>query len=149
MEDDEKVKISQVHRGLKDLFARDDVITKINSKLNQGDISEKKVTLSADISTKTAWETSLKTYLDEIPFEFIGKGEQSLVKTQLALNHKKAKEANILLLEEPENHLSHSRLNKLIKHLKNSEADSSDKKQVIISTPVSYTHLTLPTILLV
>ena len=138
LEDDEKVKISQIHRGLKDSFAGEEIVNKINEKLNQGDISEKEVTLSADVSTKTAWETSLKTYLDDIPFDFVGKGEQSLVKTQLALNHKKAKEANILLLEEPENHLSYSYLNKLIKHLRGGETNGSNTKQVIISTHSSF-----------
>ena len=138
LEDDEKVKISQIHRGLKDSFDEEEIVKTINEKLNQGDISEKEVTLSADVSTKTAWETSLKTYLDDIPFDFVGKGEQSLVKTQLALNHKKAREANILLLEEPENHLSYSKLNKSIKHLKDSETDNSNKKQVIISTHSSF-----------
>lgn len=138
LDDDEKVKISQAHRGLKDSFAGEEIVKRINEKLNQGDISDKKVTLSADVSTKTAWETSLKTYLDDIPFDFVGKGEKTLVKTQLALSHKKAKEANILLLEEPENHLSHSNLNKLIKHLKDSETDVNKKKQVIISTHSSF-----------
>ena len=138
LEDDEKVKISQAHRGLKDSFDEEAIVKTINEKLSQGDISDKKVTLSADVSTKTAWETSLKTYLDDIPFDFVGKGEQTLVKTQLALSHKKAKEANILLLEEPENHLSHSNLNKLIKHLTDSETDNSNTKQVIISTHSSF-----------
>ncbi len=27
------------------------------------------------------------TYLDEIPFHFVGKGEQCIVKTELALSH--------------------------------------------------------------
>ncbi len=134
LEDGEKVKIAQAHRKLKDSFAEEDIVNKINEKLSQNNISNKKITLSADVSTKTAWETSLKTYLNNIPFDFIGKGEQSLVKTQLALNHKKAKEANILLLEEPENHLSHANLNKLIKHLKDNKTDDTNKKQAIVST---------------
>ena len=138
LEEDEKVKISQAHRGLKDSFDEEEIVKTINERLSQGEISDKNVSLSADVLTKTAWETSLKTYLDDIPFDFVGKGEQTLVKTQLALSHKKAKEANILLLEEPENHLSHSKLNKLIEHLKDSETDNSNTKQVIISTHSSF-----------
>lgn len=98
------------------------------------EISNKKVELSVDLSTKSAWETSLITYLDDIPFNFIGRGEQCLVKTKLALSHKKSQEANILLLEEPENHLSHSKLNKLINHIKNNH----DEKQIIVSTHSSF-----------
>lgn len=132
--DDHKVKISQAHRKLKDLFARDPAIIEVNEELKQKEISSKTVELSVDLSTKSAWETSLITYLDDIPFNFIGKGEQCLVKTKLALSHKKSQEANILLLEEPENHLSHSKLNRLINHIK----DNQQGKQIIVSTHSSF-----------
>jgi putative ATP-dependent endonuclease of OLD family len=74
------------------------------------------------------------TYLDDIPFHNIGKGEQCIVKTKLALSHKKSKEASILLLEEPENHLSHTKLNELIKSIKDNIGD----KQIFISTHSSF-----------
>lgn len=132
--DEQKVKISQAHRKLKDSFAKDDSIQKINKELKQKHISDKKVELSVDVSTKTAWETSLTTYLENIPFNCIGRGEQCLVKTKLALSHKKSQEASIILLEEPENHLSHSKLNKFIEHIKT----SNNEKQIIISTHSSF-----------
>ena len=116
--DEHKVNISQAHRRLKDSFAEDSNIKEINKQINNNDISDKKVELSVDMSTKTAWETNITTYLDGIPFSCIGKGEQCLVKTKLALTHKKSHEANVILLEEPENHLSHAKLNKLMKHIK-------------------------------
>lgn len=132
--DEQKVKISQAHRKLQDSFAEDDSIQEINKELKQKHISDKKVELSVDVSTKTAWETSLTTYLDNIPFNCIGRGEQCLVKTKLAISHKKSLEASIILLEEPENHLSHSKLNKFIKHIK----ASHNEKQIIISTHSSF-----------
>lgn len=132
--DEQKVKISQAHRKLKDSFAKDNSIQEINKELKQKHISDKKVELSVDVSTKTAWETSLTTYLENIPFSCIGRGEQCLVKTKLALSHKKSQEASIILLEEPENHLSHSKLNKFIKHIK----ASNNEKQIIISTHSSF-----------
>ena len=132
--DEQIVKISQAHRKLRDAFAAHSAVKAINEELKQKQISDKKVELSVDVSTKTAWETSLTTYLDDIPFNCSGRGEQSLVKTKLALSHKKSQEANILLLEEPENHLSHSKLNKLIKHIK----DGHDEKQIIVSTHSSF-----------
>jgi len=134
LSDEQKVKISQAHRKLKDAFAKSEVIDQINKEIEQKDISDKKVELSVDMSTKNAWETNITTYLDEIPFSNIGKGEQCLVKTKLALSHKKAKEANILLLEEPENHLSFAKLNKLLKFIK----DSQSEKQIIVSTHNSF-----------
>jgi len=132
--DEQIVRISQAHRKLKDAFAEDASIKEINEEIKQKQISDKKVELSIDVPTKTAWETSLTTYLDGIPFSYAGRGEQSLVKTKLALSHKKSTEANILLLEEPENHLSHSKLNRLIKDIK----DEHYQKQIIISTHSSF-----------
>ena len=132
--DEHKIKMSQAHRQLRDHFAMAPIIQEVNSNLAQRYISEKRVELSVDLSTKTAWETSLTTSLDGIPFNFAGKGEQCLVKTKLALSHKKAQEACVLLLEEPENHLSHSKLNKLIKDIK----ANNGEKQIIISTHSSF-----------
>lgn len=132
--DEHKIQVSQAHRRLKDAFAKDDSIKAINKELEQKHVSEKKVELSVDVSTNSAWETSLTTYLDDIPFSNIGRGEQCLVKTKLALGHKKSEEANILLLEEPENHLSHSKLNKLINFIKVNHG----KKQIIVSTHSSF-----------
>lgn len=134
LSDEHKVKMSQAHRRLKDSFAKEDAIKEINKQLTQKHISDKKIELSVDLSTRTAWETSLTTTLDDIPFSFAGKGEQCLIKTKLALSHKKSLEANILLLEEPENHLCHSKLNRLIKYIK----DSHDEKQILISTHSSF-----------
>ena len=132
--DEQIVNISQAHRKLRDSFAKNDAIKAINEELMQQEISDKKVELSIDVSTKTAWETSLTTYLDDIPFHHAGRGEQTLVKTKLALTHKKAEQANIILFEEPENHLSHSKLNKLIKYIQ----DENNEKQIIISTHSSF-----------
>ena len=90
--------------------------------------------LSIDLSSKNAWENSFLTYVADVPFHHIGKGEQAIIKTKLALQHKKVKEANLILLEEPENHLSHSKLYQLIKGIESKCAD----KQIIISTHSSF-----------
>lgn len=134
LSDEDKVKISQAHRKLKDSFAENEIIKNVNKALEQQNISEKTVELSVDMSTKTAWETSITTYLDGVPFSNIGRGEQCLVKTKLALSRKKSKIASVILLEEPENHLSHVKLNKLIKNIK----DSHEEKQIIVSTHSSF-----------
>jgi len=134
LSDKHKVQISQAHRKLRDLFAKEDAIIGVNEEIKQKEISDKKVELSIDLSTKSAWETSLITCLDDIPFNFVGRGEQCMVKTKLAMSHKKSQEANILLMEEPENHLSHSKLNRLINYIKNSH----EEKQIVISTHSSF-----------
>ncbi len=132
---EEVINVSQAHRKMKDFFMQEEAIKAINEKIQtDSKISNKKVELSVELSSKNAWENSLVTYLDEIPFHHLGKGEQSIIKTKLALNHKKIQEANVLLIEEPENHLSHSRLNYLINELKT----GGQNKQIIISTHSSF-----------
>ncbi|WP_395762948.1 ATP-dependent nuclease [Elizabethkingia anophelis] len=135
LDSSEVVEVSQAHRKMKEFFMGEEAIKKINEKIKTASkISDKKVELSVELSSKNAWENSLMTYLEDVPFHYIGKGEQCLIKTKLALGHKKAKEANIILLEEPENHLSYSTLNQLIKDIKN----DSGERQVLVSTHSSF-----------
>lgn len=135
LESNEIVEVSQAHRKMKETFMDDEAIKKINEKIKVASkISDKKVELSVELSSKNAWESSLMTYIEDVPFHYIGKGEQCLIKTKLALGHKKAKEANLILIEEPENHLSYSKLNQLISDIKN----DSGEKQILISTHSSF-----------
>ena len=129
------VDISQAHRKMRENFMRDISIQAINDKIKQSvKISDKNVELSVELLSKNAWENSLITYLDDVPFHYIGKGEQCIVKTELALAHKKSKEASIILIEEPENHLAHSKLNQFVHSIK----EHCEDKQIIISTHNSF-----------
>jgi putative ATP-dependent endonuclease of the OLD family len=133
--EEEIVAISQAHRKMRDVFTDDLAIKNINTKIETAtSISSKKIKLSVELSSKNAWESSLMTYLDDVPFHYIGKGEQCMVKTKLSLSRVSAQKANMLLLEEPENHLSHSKLNTLIKDIQ----DAHDSKQIVISTHSSF-----------
>lgn len=135
LDDSEKVKLSQAYRKMKDNFAEDDSVKVINEKIDsKSNIQGNHLRISVDLGSQNAWESSLMTYLGDIPFHQIGKGYQCIIKTNLALAHKKAKEASLLLIEEPENHLSHSKLNHLLKSI----VDNSADKQVIISTHSSF-----------
>lgn len=133
--DSERVQLSQAYRKMKESFMADASVQAINQKISTNSkITEKELSISVDLSTQNSWETTLMTYLNEVPFHQIGKGEQCIIKTNLALGHKKSQEANLILLEEPENHLSHTRLNELIKSI----SDGCVDKQVIISTHSSF-----------
>lgn len=127
--------ISQAHRKMKEMFINDPSIDSINKKINQDtSVTEKKIELSVELGTKNAWESSLITQLDEIPFHYVGKGEQCIIKTELALTKRKSKKDSIVLLEEPENHLSHTRLNRLLRCI----SDKYVEKQILISTHSSF-----------
>lgn len=137
LEDKDKNGLTQAHRRLQTQFVNDGSVQKVNeiiSSLAIDGSTEKRLKLTIDLSTKDAWESSFLTSVEEIPFQHIGKGEQAVIKTKLALEHRKSKEANIILIEEPENHLSHSKLNQLIKDIN----EKCIQKQILISTHSSF-----------
>lgn len=132
---EEVTAVSQAHRRMKDTFIGDDSIKAINERISkESSIVDGTVSLTVDLGTKNAWENSLVTQLNEVPFGYIGKGAQCVMKTELALTHRSAQNAQIVLLEEPENHLSFSKLNQLIKAI----AEKYGDKQIIISTHSSF-----------
>lgn len=135
LQEEDIVNISQAHRKMRENFMKDHAVSAINEKISgYSRLSDKKVELSVDLSSKNAWEGSLVTELNNIPFQYIGKGEQSIVKTELALGNKQSKNASIILIEEPENHLSYSKLNQLVRNVKHNFAD----KQILITTHSSF-----------
>jgi putative ATP-dependent endonuclease of OLD family len=135
LEEDERVGLSQAYRKMQESFMAEDAVKAMNAKIqSKSQISDRRLYVSVDLTPRNSWETTLMTYLDQTPFHQIGKGEQCVIKTNLALGHKRAKEANLILLEEPENHLSHTMLNKIMKHI----ADSCEEKQLIIATHSSF-----------
>lgn len=131
----EIIDVSQAHRKMKDSFIDDVSIKAINERISkESSIVDGVVSLTVDLGTKNAWEGSLVTQLNDVPFGYIGKGAQCVMKTELALTNKSAQRAQIVLIEEPESHLSFSKLNKLIKSIREKYGD----RQIIISTHSSF-----------
>ncbi|MEP7167455.1 MAG: AAA family ATPase [Candidatus Woesebacteria bacterium] len=131
----ERVALSIAYRKLREEFAGQGSIVAINQKLDagKGGITDKQLAIAIDISQKANWETNLIPHLDNLPFHLSGKGEQNSLKIMLALD-RKADVTNIILIEEPENHLSFSSMNLLLKKIK----DKCDGKQLIITTHSSF-----------
>ncbi len=129
------VRLTQAHRSMRDLFVSQEAVSDVNRKIQtSAALTSKTVHLSAESSSTSSWEGVLATHVDGVPFHQIGRGEQSVVKTRLALGHKKSKEANVLLVEEPENHLSHTKLNELVAALQN----DGGARQLIVTTHSSF-----------
>ena len=127
----EQIGLSQSYRKLKERFNEDGNIIDLNNKITAHiPISDKKLSITVDLSSNNSWESQLTTNFNNIPFDQIGKGEQCIVKTNLALANKKTEESNLILIEEPENHLSHTKLNSLVKQIK----EKGEGKQIIITT---------------
>lgn len=82
---------------------------------------------SVRTNPKSNLESDLVITENDIAIESKGKGRQCFIKTEFAL--RKEQSLDILLLEEPENHLSHTSMKRLIHRISESE-----KKQVFITT---------------
>lgn len=77
---------------------------------------------------KTALENIVEIYENDLPVSSLGQGNESIIKTQnLIKNHSKV---TIIGIEEPENHLSYSSMNKMIEIIQNENVD----KQLIITS---------------
>lgn len=131
----DRTDLTIAYRKLREKFQAEPSIDELNKKVAEKykDISDKTLSLDISVASKTNWETSLTTYFDDVPFSQIGKGEQSSFKIKLALSSQKDK-CNVVLIEEPENHLSHSNMSKLLDDI----SKLGDQIQVIISTHSAY-----------
>ncbi len=116
----EKNKHQNEYRKHKEEF-KTSVLTDINSRIPTYNFSLKN-------NSKSNLETDLTLCEDDINIDNKGKGKQCFIKTQFALN-KKDKNLDFVLIEEPENHLSHLNMKKLIQKIK-----ESTEKQLFICT---------------
>ena len=79
-------------------------------------------------SKKVILESVISVYEDNIPLENRGSGMESLIKTKIALD--KGNGLDVILMEEPENHLSFSMLRKILQEI----SEQQDKSQIIVTT---------------
>jgi len=117
---DESTRLNVKHKfreGLATAFSNAQ-LEDIDDKRKFG-ISDKKILLESVISV----------YEDLIPLENKGSGMESLIKTQIALDKQKSK-LDVILMEEPENHLSYQTMNKMLDEISIRQNES----QIIITT---------------
>jgi predicted ATP-dependent endonuclease of OLD family len=98
-----------------------EILKDINKKVANGNFGVKN-------DNKSNMITDLTIFENDIPIEIKGKGRQCLIKTQFAIG--KAKNIiDVVLIEEPENHLSHHNMQLLINQI----AEVKDR-QLFIAT---------------
>jgi putative ATP-dependent endonuclease of OLD family len=120
------------YRQLKNTFGQQQQITKLNNDLDAtNQVTEQDLSIIADTNSGSV-EAGLQLAVDDISFSHIGKGEQNKVQIKLALLNKGGN-VDFIMVEEPENHLSHTNLSGLIKFI----SDNS-QNQVFITTHSSY-----------
>ena len=89
--------------------------------------------LQIDQTASNGWQGSVVPQVGDIPFAMSGQGQQAASKVALAMS-RTAETTSIVLVEEPENHLAHTRLTRLMGHLET----LAEGRQMIVTTHSSY-----------
>lgn len=122
IDDAEKHKHRNEYRNHKRQF-RNNVLGELNDRLDS-------YKFSVVTNSKSNLETDLTITEGDISIENKGKGRQCFIKTEFALHRSSTgNPLDVMLLEEPENHLSHTNMKNLVSKI----ADAKDK-QLIVTT---------------
>lgn len=136
LSDEDRIKLAHVHRECQHYIEDHEHVKTLNKRLNdRGKLADRNVTLSSDYSSTRTWESALIANINRIPLHFAGKGCQIIVKTKLSLIKSDEEErASVILIEEPESHLSFSTMNMLIDYIKHTQ----EGKQLFVTTHSSF-----------
>lgn len=118
--DAERNKHHNEYRKRKNDFGQT-VLSDLNSRIED-------YTFSVRTSSKSNLETDLTIKEEDIEIENKGKGRQCFIRTDFALQRRE-NDLDVILIEEPENHLSHINMKKLITRI-----SDTDNKQLFIAT---------------
>jgi len=134
LDDGQRRSLSLEYRRLQHQFTQEPAVKAINEHLaTEGNpATRKRLSIQMDMSSRSSWDSIMTAYLDDLPFECAGKGEQSRIQLRLAIAG--TERSQVMLIEEPENHLSHSNLNTLMDDIARDCID----RQVIIATHSAY-----------
>jgi energy-coupling factor transporter ATP-binding protein EcfA2 len=135
LEPKERATVSASYREL-----RGDVTEKALGQVNkriaklQASLDGTGVSLEMDQTSRASWENTVSPHVEGVPFSMSGHGQQAAIKISLAMNRHR-ESANFITIEEPENHLSHTSLRKLIERI---ERLAGEDQQLFITTHSSF-----------
>lgn len=134
IEPKERAAISVAHRSARHSITQVTLLP-VNTRIaeSQSALHDRKLGLQMDQSASASWESSIVPEVDSVPFAMSGQGQQAAIKVALAMN-RKAAETSYVLIEEPENHLSHTSLTKLVSRIE----QLAGERQLFVSTHSSF-----------
>lgn len=130
-----KAQVSLAFRKVKEQMTKEHLKTVNDEMINLGGaLGDEQISLAMDQSARGSWDSSVVPHVAELPFSMAGQGQQAAIKIVLAMD-READRARVAMVEEPENHLSHTSLNVLLKRI---EDLAGDVQQLLITTHSSY-----------
>jgi predicted ATPase len=131
----ERAGISVAHRKSKQQFT-EQVLKDINTRIaaEHSQLHDQAIGLQMDQSSRTSWETEIVPQVGAIPFAMAGQGQQASIKVALAMSRTSGT-STFVLVEEPENHLSYSSLQRLVDRIDNL---AQANQQLFVATHSSF-----------
>lgn len=131
VEPKESAQIAVAHRRAKAELTTG-ILQKVNDRIKK-DGKSFGVGLQMDQSSNSNWDVAVTPHIEQTPFSMLGQGRQSTTKIALAM-HRSAEKTKFVLVEEPENHLSHTKLMELLEQV----SDLAGDRQVFVTTHSPY-----------
>jgi putative ATP-dependent endonuclease of OLD family len=134
IEPKERASVAVAHRGARHTISTG-TLKPVNMRIAQESktLHDRAIGLHMDQSSNASWEKSIVPEVGGIPFTMAGQGQQAAIKVALAMN-RKVESTAYALIEEPENHLSHTSLTKLVSRIES----LAGNRQVFLTTHSSY-----------
>lgn len=132
---EDKAQVSLAFRQVKEEMTEQH-LKSVNEDMKrlEGALDDRNISLAMDQSSRTSWDASVTPHVAGVPFAMSGQGQQAAIKIVLAMS-RSADSARVAMIEEPENHLSHTSLNVLVKRI---EELAGDEQQLFITTHSSF-----------
>lgn len=135
LDPDEKAQVSVAFRQVKNELTKQH-LRSVNAKIAglSGALDDVNLSLEMDQTSRSSWDSSVVPLIGNIPFGMAGQGQQASVKIALAMS-RNTNYARIVMIEEPENHLSHTRLSTLLSRI---ETLTGAEQQLFVTTHSSF-----------
>jgi putative ATP-dependent endonuclease of the OLD family len=134
LEPAERASISLAYRSSK--ASMSDALKPVNERMAglHASLHDQPIALAMDQSSRTSWESAVTPHVDSVPFLMSGQGQQAAIKISLAMSRHSERTA-FVMVEEPENHLSHTSLTILLSRM---ESLAGEQQQLFVTTHSSF-----------
>ena len=127
--DEDSLKIKTCLRQLRDDFERNEKLKDVNTAIEK---KNKDLKVSIDVTSNIITRNIISPLFKDIPVEQIGAGDLCVLKTMLSLERNgDINKKKVVIIEEPESHLSHTKMYELLNKIKNTIDNDT---QLIITT---------------
>jgi predicted ATPase len=131
----DKAAVSLAFRGAREELTAIHLQT-VNNKMAElkGPLDDRPMALAMDQTGRGSWDSNVIPHVADVPFLMSGQGQQVAIKIALAMA-RRADTAGVVMIEEPENHLSHTNLNELLRRVGDL---AGEQQQLFVTTHSSF-----------